>query len=368
MLVVRKKKPAAKKKPTTRKKTLVRRKFGAAPAGTIIKSLHSFTLAHVNPFDRKCFDCRVPDQSTAPSSAFFLYDTLEMVSGGVNSVPYIFSPWNTKYAVGMNTTSPTGWAAPADFVTNLQNYAKLSSMQSQYTLVRPVAHGLRLSCPLSPQTVTGYTHVCLYPISNYGDTTWQVPTSISQMQDCPFYQRFTNAQLIANPITIVNKYSDEAAFRYRDTNDSGTPVLTGTEYRNFGWMMIVVVVTGAPAATALAVENIVHMEGQALSGNLSGDLTSEQWRPSVMAATSEYAANVSPVTAGTNETPGPIIAKASRFIQQCAADIVSPFVTKAAMSYITGRYGASTQPGSNQRQLIAGKFSWNNVVGVLMIL
>lgn len=354
MLVVRKKRTTKRKGGYKRRSIRRGTRLGAPPPTAVYKSLHSFTLAHVNPFDRKCFDARVPDQSTAPSSPFYLYDTSDFSIAVGNSNCKIFSPWTTKYTVGMTYVGPTSWAAPLDFVSSVTNYAKLSSMQSQYTLVRPVAHGVRLSCPLSPQTVTGYTHVCLYPISNYGDTTWQVPTSVSQMQDCPFYQRFTNAQLIANPITIVNKYSDEAAFRYRDVNDSGTGTATGVEYHNFGWMMIVVAVTGAPDGNAIACENILHMEGQALSGNLSGDLTSEQWRPSVMAATSEYAANVSPVTAGTNETPSPIMAKATKFINQCASDIINPFITKAAISLVSSRFAANTQPGSNQRQLITG--------------
>lgn len=351
MLVVRKKR-SYKKKPTKRRGGLRSRRLGAPPISKIMKELHPFTLAHVNPFDRNSFEARVPDQSTAPSSPFFMYDTFEVTTVSTNAACVVAAPWTTKYLVeAYNQVGAASWTWYASFAQT-NSYSKLSTMQAQYELVRPVAQGVRLSCGLSPQTVTGYTHVCLYPLSNYGDTTWEFPTSVSQMQDCPFYQRFTLAQLIANPVTVVNKYSDQCAFDYRAATDSGTPTATGTEYHNFGWMVIVIAVTGQPSGTTpLNVENICHMEGQAIRGTLSGDLTSERYRPTVMAGTSEYSATSSPVQPGTNETSGGIMSKVFNKLTQCAIEDAVPFIVRG----FGNAYGTSrTQPGSNSRQLING--------------
>jgi len=343
MLVVRKKRQIRRRRP---RKVLRRRRLGAPSKMSVNRSLHPFTLAHVNPFDRKCFDARVPDQSTAPSSAFFLYDTYELPTSTVNAAAFALTPWTGYYGVpGSNNTSTTAWTWTAGFA-NKQIYSKYTNVATQYTLWRPVASGARLSCPLSPQTVTGYCHVCLYPVTNYGDTTFEFPVNISQMQDCPFYQRFTLAQLIAKPITVINKFSDDSAFRYRDTGDYGTPTTTGTEYHNFGWMAIIIAVTGQPSgSTPLNIENICHGEGQGIVGQLSGDLTSEKFRPSVVAATAEYVADTSPVIEGDNETPSPLLNKVTNFIGKCAADITSPFIINSIGNLMSSK----TQPGSNLR-------------------
>jgi len=349
MLVVRKKKGNVKRR--VKKRSVYKRKaLGASLGQKVVKELHPFTLAHVNPFDRNCFEARVPDQSTAPSSAFFLYDTTELTTTLTNATACVCAPWTTKYLVGAdNTIGATSWNWFAAFGSTT-SYSKLATMQAQYELIRPVAHGVRLSCPLSPQTVTGYTHVCLYPMSNYNDATFQFPTSVSQMQDCPFYQRFTLAQLIANPITLVNKFSDQCAFDYRDPNDSGTATTTGTDYHNFGWMVIVIATTGHPSGSIpLNVENICHMEGQATRGQLSGDLTSERYRPTVMAGTSEYAATASPVQPGSNNTSSSIMSRVFNKLNQCAIEDAVPFLIRG----LGNVYSSSrTQPGSNARRVI----------------
>lgn len=345
MLVVRKKR-SSRRKPSS-KKRLRSRRIGGVKRASVVKELHPFTLAHVNPFDRRCFDARVPDQSTAPSSAFFLYDTYELATNTVNAACFALTPWTGYFGLpATNNTSTTAWTWSAAFA-NKQIYSKYTNVAAQYTLWRPVASGARLSCPLSPQTVTGYCHVCLYPVTSYGDTTYEFPLNISQMQDCPFYQRFTLAQLIAKPITVVNKFSDDKAFVYRDTGDYGQATATGTEYHNFGWMAIIVAVTGQPTGTtALNIENITHGEGQAIVGQLSGDLTSEKFRPSVMAGTAEYVADNSPVIDGNNQTPAPVLNQVTEFLGKCAADITSPFIMRTVNNMMSS---ARTQPGSNLR-------------------
>ena len=88
-------------------------------------------------------------------------------------------------------------------------------------MIRPVAHGLRLSSPVSTTSATGYVHVCICA-ARTTKTTWDFPASISEMSNMAWYARYTLSQLTQKPILIVNKFLDSVANRYVDTANNGT--------------------------------------------------------------------------------------------------------------------------------------------------
>lgn len=294
-----------------RRKTTFRRKrkrYGSRRSNRRVSvakpmvQLHPYTLAQVNPFDRNCYDCRIPDANTAPSSPFFSYDELAMDMSTTNAYCVACIPHCQYYAIAAtNNVDPAGWTWPAAF-GGLNSQTKASSVTAQYTLARTVAHGIRISCGLSPTTVTGYVHVALYSLSDYGQTTWQYPTTIAQMTELPYYRRFTLAELTQGAVTISNKFNDVTSRLYRDTSDTGKPTTTGTLYQwSQGWMSILVAVEGAPTGSrALVIECINHMEGQSKFSGLNQDGPAEPYSGPILDATADYVAKKDPVRKGDN--------------------------------------------------------------------
>jgi len=297
MVVLRKRSTFRRKR-----KRYARRSTRRVSAPKQMVALHPYTLAQVNPFDRNCYDCRIPDANTAPSSPFFAYDELAVDMSTTNAHCIACIPHCQYYAIAAtNNVDPSGWTWPAAF-GGLQTQVKASSVTTQYTVARTVAHGIRISCGLSPTTVTGYVHVALYTLSDYGQTTWQYPTTIASMTELPYYRRFTLAELTQGAVTISNKFNDVTSRLYRDTSDTGKPVLTGTLYQwSQGWMTILVAIEGAPTgARALVIENINHMEGQSKFSGLNQDGPAEAYSGPILDATADYVAKKDPVRKGDN--------------------------------------------------------------------
>ena len=81
------------------------------------------------------------------------------------------------------------------------------------------------------------------------------PTTVNQMTGLAHYKRFTLASLTQSPVTIINKWIDETAFRYDDPRaapsfiGSGTGV-TATTF-NFwqSWGALIIMVEGQSAGT-----------------------------------------------------------------------------------------------------------------------
>nr|UOF76694.1 coat protein [Cressdnaviricota sp.] len=296
------KKRGKKRKSSRKRSSYGRRSSHRVPRTRAVVELHPYTLAQVNPFDRNCYDCRIPDANTAPSSPFFAYDELQMDMSTTNAYCVACIPHCQYYAIAAtNNVDPSGWTWPAAF-GGLNSQSKASSVTAQYTLARTVAHGIRISCGLSPTTVTGYVHVALYSLSDYGQTTWQYPTTIAQMTELPYYRRFTLAELTQGAVTISNKFNDISSRLYRDTSDTGKPTLTGTLYQwSQGWMSILVAVEGAPSGSrALVIESINHMEGQSKFSGLNQDGPAEPYSGPILDGTADYVARKDPVRKGDN--------------------------------------------------------------------
>lgn len=279
-----------------------------------------FAIAQMDPFDPKARGVRVPDESTAPSSPFKLYDTTTLV-GGSGGVPVaneaacgIFLPNSAQYALRQSSSSngtttwtwPTSWAPAGGF--SAVNPSKASSVVSQYSVARPVAHGIRITCPLAPTSVTGYCHIALITLDIYGANgddpnamagDGKLPTTVADMRELPHYRRVTLASLTQEPMTVVNKFLDTTAFRYVDTSSTELAAVTDTTGQPKGtfhvpqsWMAVVVAVEShgqAAGTTIVTIENITHFEGQAKVAGLNTDDSAETANPDAFDGTASAA-------------------------------------------------------------------------------
>jgi len=222
-----------------------------------------------------CRGARIPDASSAPSSAFHVYDVYGFnVDHAQGDLQAIYAQPNNKIymtqATGVDANT-VAWAAAYAGSSS----AKSASIVSNYEVLRPVAHGLRMTCPITPTTVNGFVHVALISMSTYGHATWSLPTTVGGMRELPFYQKYSLASLTQQPLVVVNKFLDSTAFRYHDSDSDELAQSAEGEYQiQSQWMGILCMVeasTAALAANILSVESIIHFEGQAKYAALNSD-------------------------------------------------------------------------------------------------
>lgn len=243
--------------------------------------LPKFMMAQIDPFHPDSYNVRVPDESTAPSSAFYLFDStnLRVVINATNAAASYFYPSCAAVCATSTEVSSATWAWPAAY-GGVQAPSRTALAQAQYSVARPVAHGVKIACPLAPTSVTGFCHIALYTLDLFGNATWTLPTTVSQMTECPFYRRVTLASLTQTPLVVVNKYLDQTAFRYTDTgSNEALDAPKGAFHVPGSWMGIMVVVEGhtvAAGTSIVNVETICHLEGQSKFGGLNTDGQAEQ--------------------------------------------------------------------------------------------
>lgn len=290
--------PAVSKKRKTRKRTAVKKKT-IEPKNSVM--VPAFTLAQANPFSAEAVGCRVPDDSTAPSSTFVLREEYALTNSG-NGAPWARAlfcwPQAKYYACAAQGTSPTAVDWGAAYATNCGAWSKQATVVSQYNVVRPVAHGVRICCSLAPTSTTGFVHMALYTPDTFNAATWALPTTTAAMREMPFYKKVTLASLTQSPLYIVNKYLDETAFRYSDPSSPGFAVggSSGQEFQTMtSWMGILIFVEGHSVSTLdsviLDVDICCHFEGQSKYSAIRLDQTAERKNIRVMDATGEAVAN-----------------------------------------------------------------------------
>jgi len=259
----RRRAPPRRRAPVRRARTYSRRTTRPSRSARRQRQLTKYELVNMNPFDQRCLGVKIPDSNTQPSETTVDDNRWAMtVDASQNASARAFLPlvdYNTVVGVPAGSSS---WTWPAGFAgANASSNA--SNIKGEFVGIRPVGHGVRLSCPLAPLNVTGFVHVCIVPQELYFVSTWQFPTTVGQMANLPWYRRFTLAQLTQRSVTVVNKFLDQSATRYVDA-DGGGFASAGTNEFQFGnsWCAVIVAVESAPAlSTALTVETIVHYEG-----------------------------------------------------------------------------------------------------------
>nr|WAE42822.1 MAG: capsid protein [Cressdnaviricota sp.] len=291
----------ARKRVAYRRRAVTRRASVASPGiqpGT--GGAPKFLCAQINPFDRGVVGVRVPDDSTAPSSSFYVFDETSITTTAAtkNNAKMYMPALNAFAANATEGNSLVTWGSDMNASTSATQ--KYAAIQAQYSLFRPVAHAVRLTCSGAPTTQTGYVHYCLLPLSTFAVTSgaWKAPTTVSDMTTLPGYSRATLASLTQTPLIIVNRWMDQTAFRYIDVkahewNNDTTGATGGMFETMMQWMAIIVMVEGAVANSGIQVESILHCEGQSLFSGLSRDIDAEPGDRVVFDGVSEALGNAS---------------------------------------------------------------------------
>jgi hypothetical protein len=251
-------------------------------------------MAHIDPFLPVVRGVKVPDTNTMESDTVLCTDEYSFtITTGTNVKCAAFNPALTSTVVG-STEGAGAWTWAAAFAGGT-DVAQLSNITAASTAYRTVAHGIRISSTLAPTAATGFVHIAIYSPSTYGATTWPFPTTLSQMRDLPFYRKVTLASLTQSPLTVVNKFLDQTAFRYNATDE----IVAG--YTNSGrgsfqvthsWASIFVAVEGAPSASnALGIEMVLHAETISKAGASNNNSPAAPGNPGLMAAAGHMAAN-----------------------------------------------------------------------------
>lgn len=248
-----------------------------------------FTLAQIDPFNEKVYGAKIPDANTIPSSTCVIQDDYTLTGDAVyGTACQAYMPYLGRTRAVATASSATAWAWPATFGGDAS--ARLGSVVGNFNVVRPVAHGIRISCALAPTSVTGLVHVGIYTNTFLGATTWDLPINVGQLSNAVWYKKFPLSMLTAKPLTIINKIGDVSSQLYREPGSIMGANAGELSFQTNGWGTIVIAVTGVPLSSVpLAVEGIIHMEGQPLSTGVLTSSPAADFNPAELAATSRVA-------------------------------------------------------------------------------
>lgn len=297
------------------------------------RRMSKFVLANLDPFNQNADGAKIPDSNTYPSFPVKVEDEVSMTTDAVFGLcARVFRPYSAGLIVSGTAASASSWTYTAAFGGTTDS-VRLSTVNSNFTLIRPVAHGIRLYAPTAPTTTTGFVHVCVYAQS-LKNTTWSFPQNVSQLNNCMFYQRFPLAMLTQKSVTVVNKFLDASATRYLDPASDCAAQYTDVTFQTEGWGGIVVVVEGAPVNTnALVVESIIHAEGLPFVSGLQGSTPAAPYNVQALEEMSRIAGHTpAAVVQGEEES---YFAQAAAAASAGAQSIFGPAVRHGA--YALGR-------------------------------
>ena len=251
-----------------------------------------FLMAHIDPFLPVVRGVKVPDSNTMESDTGTLNDEFSMtLTSGANVKAILFNPALTSAAVPSVEGAGT-WTWPAAFGGGI-DCNQLANVQAGSTAFRAVAHGIRISSTLAATAATGFVHVAVYAPGTFGVGTWPFPTTIAQLRDLPFYRKVTLSSLTQSPLTVVNKFLDQTAFRYVDVQEpfaGFSNSARGSFQITHSWATIIVAVEGAPTGTSLGIETTLHIEMLAKVGGTNNSSRAAPGNPGLMAAAGAMAA------------------------------------------------------------------------------
>jgi len=260
--------------------------------------LTKFELAQLNPFDRRVIGVKIPDANTQPSDTYYAEDRIVFTYPATDlAIAKAFTPSTVANSVSSVNASSSAWTWPT--IGTYTASAVATDAIANFVLQRPVSHGVRLSCPNAPLNVTGFVHIGIYPISDYLQPDWPLPTSLSQMANLPWYRRFTLSSLTQKSVTVVNKFLDLTAQRYSDPGSDLVGSSSDTQFQTgSSWCAIIVAVEGAQVSTnCLSVENLIHFEAipKISSTNTGGSSPAANFNVQEMEGVSRMAATTSGV-------------------------------------------------------------------------
>jgi len=247
----------AKRKPRKKARRKTRKKATIAD----LHRLPKFSKAQIDPFDPSCDGVKIPDSNTYPSTSLRVEDQFLAQTTDANGLKAsFFMPFLENTKVNHTASTASAWTWSAAFGGG-EDSTRQSAIASNYTLCRPVAHGLKISCSAAPTSITGNLHVAIVAATNFGKTTWNMPVNITELSNGMFYKKYPLAMFTQQTLTVVNKFIDVTASRYVDPGSDGVANAIDSEFQTNGWAAIVVAIEGAPANTSvLAIEQVVHYE------------------------------------------------------------------------------------------------------------
>jgi len=270
---VRRRRAPARRSTYTRRRTRPRQKPCVCPSELTPSA--KFALAQIDPFEPSCLGAKIPDSNTVPSISNTDVDQVSFLAPTTagHLTAAAFAP---NYSSGYQTAA-SGAGSVTWFSGNWGTRRNYSQIVSSIEAIRPVAHAVRLSCPLAPTTTTGFVHIGLAfesRLSSQASTNApDLPRTVDQMMGLAHYKRFTLASLTQSPITIINKWMDDTGFRYDDPRSSPTVITTGADptlavqlqkelnfYQSWGFIVVMVDGQTSTTATPLSAEHLLITE------------------------------------------------------------------------------------------------------------
>jgi len=278
---IRKPRRSVRRRAPARRRAVTRRRTYRRRAPRRVKSTPAelnpstkFALAQLDPFEPQCLGAKVPDSNTMPSIANCDIDLVALAGPGASAALTAVA-FNPSYRSAVITATPGASSVSWDTTSGsvIATRSKYSQVAASIEATRAVAHAIRISSPLAPTSTTGFVHIGLDVESRYNDTGSNsfpdFPTTIAQMSGLAHYKRVTLASLTQSPITVINKWIDETAFRYEDpranyvyTSSTSVTITTANFNMNSSWGTLVVMVEGSPTGTStqLSFEHILLSE------------------------------------------------------------------------------------------------------------
>jgi len=328
-----------------------------------------FILAQADPFEPKCFGAKIPDSATIPSIGTPVQYNYTLITSPASQQNWA-TAWAFTPSVMTNAIAATGLSSNTwDWTTSpvYTNIPNASAFQVQFEGYRPVAHGIRLTCPFAPTSAQGFVHIALATESFYASSggaavvpTTQLANTFSDLSNYSFYKRVTLASLTQSPLTLINKWMDETAFRYQsplqsNNSPSTSGPSTGSQVFHFPgqWGMLVVAVEGISNSTSLGAlspltaEVVMHYECIPNKQSTLIGSTAAPYNAGVMGATSRAVGQTD--FAHTEDQQGSSqrafaaelmdAAGISESDVYSAASSVARQAVGGALRYVAGRYG-----------------------------
>lgn len=286
--------PVRRRTTTRRRKTYTRSVPSTCSCKNEISPAQKFLIAQADPFHPLAAGAKIPDSSTIPSLSICDVENIQLNLGATtDSKCLAFLPtYNNSVVSSTGGVGAWAWSAAYGGVTAR---GKTASYNTNFELDRPVAHAIRLSSPVAPTSATGFVHIAIAHESQYNVGTWQWPTNTAGLSAYQYYTRVTLASLTQSPLTVINKFTDETAFRYAaaNTGASANVLATSNEFNVFrSWGAILVAVEGSSSIAPLQFEHLLLTEATpSVGGSVSGS-TAAASQPAVMAAAGHMSASV----------------------------------------------------------------------------
>lgn len=269
-----------------------------------------FALVQADPFEPKYFGGKIPDSSTIPSIPTPVQYNYSLTTSAVAQQnwahAWAFYPTvlSANFRAVGTGTSTWDWAA-----STISDAPISTTFTQQFEAFRPVAHAIRLSCPLAPTSTTGFVHIALATETVFsgaatsGAQYLNLASTLSDLSGYTFYKRVTLASLTQSPLTLINKWTDETAFRYSSplavpsTASSSVSNASNAFHIPLSWGTLIVAVEGISSSSTLAsltplqAEIILHTENIPQKTSALIGSTAAAYSSGVLNAVSQAVAN-----------------------------------------------------------------------------